>query len=302
MHGPRRNANWLDTPTAPGNLSGTLQGAGGVGGLLKSSDGYFTCDAGGNVSEVLSATGTVTAHYEYDAFGNELTGNGATSQNRFQFSTKYHDPETNLTYYGYRYYDAGRGRWLSRDPIAEQGGLNLYAFVANNGVNAWDLFGLCSSDSVSGEFSITSTNGDTFDVSFSYEVSCDGGNPKLEFNSDDVTIDYPLKYNETVEFGVVFVSGAYQYTREVFAPSDPVVSDCENDPSGKTKSWVYRVHVYSGKKFKTGMRLGVGIGPVSIDLGTVYEFEEDFKAGRDNEIKLFTLTFSINHSCCCCND
>jgi RHS repeat-associated protein len=37
--------------------------------------------------------------------------------NPFRFSTKYQDDETDLLYYGYRYYNAGTGRWLSRDPI-----------------------------------------------------------------------------------------------------------------------------------------------------------------------------------------
>ena len=46
-----------------------------------------------------------------------------------------------LVYYGYRFYDPNTGRWLSRDPIAERGGLNLYGFVGNNAVNSWDLLG-----------------------------------------------------------------------------------------------------------------------------------------------------------------
>jgi hypothetical protein len=46
--------------------------------------------------------------------------------------------------YGYRYYDPVTGRWPSRDPIEEQGGLNLYGFVGSNGVNEWDLNGMIS--------------------------------------------------------------------------------------------------------------------------------------------------------------
>ncbi|MDX1681122.1 MAG: RHS repeat-associated core domain-containing protein, partial [Akkermansiaceae bacterium] len=49
---------------------------------------------------------------------------------------------TGLYYYGYRYYDPNAGRWINRDPIEEEGGLNLYAFVSNDGVNAWDLLGM----------------------------------------------------------------------------------------------------------------------------------------------------------------
>ena len=51
-------------------------------------------------------------------------------------------PASGVEYYGYRYYDPETGRWLSRDPIEEQGGLNLYAFVRNNGVNRIDYLGL----------------------------------------------------------------------------------------------------------------------------------------------------------------
>ena len=50
--------------------------------------------------------------------------------------------KTGLNYYGYRYYDPVTGRWPSRDPIEEVGGLNVYSFVSNNGVNQWDYLGL----------------------------------------------------------------------------------------------------------------------------------------------------------------
>jgi uncharacterized protein RhaS with RHS repeats len=46
-----------------------------------------------------------------------------------------------VTYYTYRYYDPLTGRWPSRDPIEEEGGVNLYGFVKNSGVNRWDLLG-----------------------------------------------------------------------------------------------------------------------------------------------------------------
>lgn len=44
--------------------------------------------------------------------------------------------------YQYRYYDPAMGRWPSRDPIEEEGGINLYGFVGNDGVNHWDRLGL----------------------------------------------------------------------------------------------------------------------------------------------------------------
>jgi RHS repeat-associated protein len=50
-----------------------------------------------------------------------------------------------VAYYGYRYYDPVTGKWPSRDPIAESGGLNLDSFLGNDGVNRWDRLGLFSS-------------------------------------------------------------------------------------------------------------------------------------------------------------
>ena len=46
--------------------------------------------------------------------------------------------------YNYRYYDPLTGRWPSRDPIGEQGGVNLYGFIGNNPINLFDLLGLMS--------------------------------------------------------------------------------------------------------------------------------------------------------------
>ncbi len=47
-----------------------------------------------------------------------------------------------VLYYGYRYYDPVTGRWPSRDPIQESGGINLYAMIGNNAVGRWDYLGL----------------------------------------------------------------------------------------------------------------------------------------------------------------
>jgi RHS repeat-associated protein len=47
---------------------------------------------------------------------------------------------------GYRFYNPSTGRWLNRDPIGEDGGMNLYGMVGNNPVNAWDYLGLCIPD------------------------------------------------------------------------------------------------------------------------------------------------------------
>ncbi len=135
------------------DLSGTSQGAGGVGGLLyvKPAGGvahFCAYDGNGNVMALVDgATGNSSAEYEYGAFGEtiRMTGTLATA-NPFRLSTKYCDDETDFYYYGYRYYNPSTGRWPSRDPIGERGGGNLYGFVGNDPVNFIDPLGLYEVD------------------------------------------------------------------------------------------------------------------------------------------------------------
>jgi RHS repeat-associated protein len=154
------------------DLSGSEQGAGGVGGLLwiydAATSGYYhtAYDGNGNVTGLVGTAGTIAAQYEYGPFGEVIRQSGTMAKNNpFRFSTKYQDDETDLLYYGYRYYNPSTGRWLSRDPLAEYSFgeaflskynnnasmsdriravalMPEYLFLANNGVNFVDLFGL----------------------------------------------------------------------------------------------------------------------------------------------------------------
>ena len=73
------------------DLSGNLQGAGGVGGLLAvtkheaqstTNTYYVTYDANGNVSEYIDNSGTIVEHYEYSPFG-KLTASDGTMAGEF---------------------------------------------------------------------------------------------------------------------------------------------------------------------------------------------------------------------------
>jgi RHS repeat-associated protein len=134
------------------DLSQTAQGAGGVGGLLAvttvtpSAATYFaTYDGNGNVSEYINGSGGIEAHFEYDAFG-DVTRTTGTDLGRFnhRFSTKYWDATVALNYYGFRYYSPSTGRWPNRDPLEEEDGPNLYAYVQDDPINAIDPLGLYS--------------------------------------------------------------------------------------------------------------------------------------------------------------
>ena len=129
------------------DLSGTLDGAGGIGGLLyirkNGCDIYVPLyDGHGNVMQYIDKQGTIVASYAYDAFGNTIQKGGVKAgELKMRFSTKYSDDESALYYFGRRFYSPRIARWLSCDPIEEDGGLNLYAFCGNNPIVLSDKLG-----------------------------------------------------------------------------------------------------------------------------------------------------------------
>jgi RHS repeat-associated protein len=150
-----RNAS--DTPqvayTRGSDLSGSLEGAGGIGGLLARSHGYsagswsthnhYHADGNGNITYLVNSSQTAAAQYKYDPYGNQISSSGGlASANAYRFSSKEFMTTSNLYYYGYRFYHRGFQRWLNRDPIGERGGINLFGMVFNTPVNLVDAFGL----------------------------------------------------------------------------------------------------------------------------------------------------------------
>jgi RHS repeat-associated protein len=135
------------------DLSGTEDGAGGIGGLVgvfETSNGqisnchFASYDGNGNVTALVKASdASVSARYEYSPFGETLRATGPMAKaNPFRFSTRFADDESGLVYYGCRDYSPPAGRWISRDPLQEAaGGNNLYAFVANSPIASTDPLG-----------------------------------------------------------------------------------------------------------------------------------------------------------------
>ena len=162
------------------DLSGTLQGAGGIGGLLYLAiDGaaYVPLyDNNGNVTRYCDANGAVVASYAYDAFGRTIAQSGPLADVfRHRFSTKHLDSGTGLYYYGYRFYVPSLMRWLNRDPIREDGGVNLYGFCGNNALAYNDKDGrayfakrVLAGQSWNDQFS-TNTTLDKLNIEWSHE-------------------------------------------------------------------------------------------------------------------------------------
>ena len=92
-----------------------------------------------NICEVFGPAGYIRTTYSYAPFGS-VTASGDVTQ-PFQWSSEHYDSELDLVYYNYRHYSPSLGRFLSRDPIEEQGGLNLYALVKNAPIFKLDKLG-----------------------------------------------------------------------------------------------------------------------------------------------------------------
>ncbi len=126
------------------DIDGTMQGAGGVGGLLavaRGSDASLPLyDANGNITEYVDSLGGVESHTDYSAFGRGLMRNGMKSYSH-GFSTKPWCRKSGLVEYQMRKYMPWHGRWMSHDPINEIGELNLYGFIDNSSVHTVDVGG-----------------------------------------------------------------------------------------------------------------------------------------------------------------
>ena len=118
---------------------------GGIGGLIDLSQNgqnySYLYDGNGNAVSLVDGSQTPAAAYAYEPFGLQIMSNGSLDQ-PMRFSTKRYDSSTGLIDFGYRYYSPALGRWLSLDPIAEKGGINLYAYVGNNPIMRSDPYGL----------------------------------------------------------------------------------------------------------------------------------------------------------------
>jgi RHS repeat-associated protein len=140
------NNNPQVTYTRGLDLNLSLQGMGGIGGLLARTDSSGSCfyhsDGNGNITALIDVNGNIVARYEYDAYGRLIGMWGRLAAvNVYRFSSKEYNAVTGLYYYGYRFYDPILQRWLNSDPLGFADGPNAYIFVRNGPVMFFDPYG-----------------------------------------------------------------------------------------------------------------------------------------------------------------
>lgn len=120
---------------------------------------YYLKDHLGSVRVTVDQSGVVKGYDDYDPWGMTLpyrSQNIADNNDKFKFTGKERDDETNYDYFGARYYDARIGRWMQVDPLDEKYlGWSPYNYVLNNPVANVDPDGKYSVKSIGGRVFIT---------------------------------------------------------------------------------------------------------------------------------------------------
>ena len=103
---------------------------------------FYSRDHLASIRELSDSTGSVHARYDYDPYGVRTKLSGDVDAD-FGFTDHYvRDQYSDLAFAPLRIYSANLNRWISRDPIEEKGGVNLYGYVGNDPINGFDPLGL----------------------------------------------------------------------------------------------------------------------------------------------------------------
>jgi RHS repeat-associated protein len=261
-----------------------------------------------HVMAVSNANGYVIEHYRYTAFGEpEIytpTGTKLTQtaiDNHILWNVRRYEPASGLYLYKYRDYDAITGRWPSRDPIEERGGVNLYTFAYNLPIRYFDLLG---KNPFSPEYSpLVDFSGNSRSQERPHvknDIDGDGvvGPPRYPGFPDSPTWEHPIadlfqnsaekccrsgKWNGSgsvyrIQFAFGWVAAYGKYICE----SDPIIADVGGSGQGPLGMAAFGVaaevgvattdfNKIEGVKFKSGLK-----GKIMLDLITT---KLQFKVG-----------------------
>jgi len=199
-----------------------------------------------------------------------------------------------VRYYGFRYYNPNTGRWISRDPIEEQGGLNLYGMVGNDSLNRLDLLGL----KIQGRWSPNGIKG-SIDVEIYYtnaDTDCPGGIIKfvqsVRSGGFNVTMEYGTLWRQILGLNggsdwdydtIDGKKGYYPYETPVVAPNPskgkseiyPGMSDSPKALDETQMEFVTVAHCVCSKGEREGRKPALG----QISWGFSYRGKKTFVWG-----------------------
>ncbi len=170
-------------------------------GVQQGSNKYFyTRDHLGSICEVVNNLGSVVARYKYDPYGRR-TKTAGTFDADFGYTGHYEHSQSGLTLSLHRPYSSNLGRWLTRDPIGEAGGTNLYAYVSDSPITWTDPLGLIDwgpgTEGARDEMNKTKEGKKTIcevenlEKSTGQKVKVDGGKSEGRYHPDSNQVDLP---------------------------------------------------------------------------------------------------------------
>jgi RHS repeat-associated protein len=175
---------------------------------------YYNRDHLGSIREMTNSTGAIQARYDYDPYGKRTKLSGMLDVD-FGFTGHYYHQPSGLQLARYRAYDSNAGRWTSRDPIGERGGINLYAYVKNQVIRAIDPSGLAA-------VYTDQTNGRTY-----FNPNPESPGPILSWDSRS-----PVKPNSFPDAegpydsaNIFRVQGPYKDNANAYGPNDILMTD-----------------------------------------------------------------------------
>ncbi|MDP3510575.1 MAG: RHS repeat-associated core domain-containing protein [Candidatus Melainabacteria bacterium] len=115
----------------------------GRGQTISGSNYFYDFDHLGSVREMTDSSGAVQVRYDYSASGQRTKIAGALDSD-FQYAGYYMHAPSKLNLTVYRAYSPEHSRWINRDPIEEEGGVNLYRYSLNKPTSVIDPTGLVS--------------------------------------------------------------------------------------------------------------------------------------------------------------
>jgi RHS repeat-associated protein len=121
---------------------------------------YYARDSLGSVMQVVDANGALLGGAQYTDYGKVVLASGVVPTFGYAGMFQHAPSLTNFTLY--RVYSPTSERWLSRDPIGELGGRNLYAYVGGNPATKLDPFGLLCPPPIAGPDPYPALNDDSF--------------------------------------------------------------------------------------------------------------------------------------------